>query len=174
MIYFIADTHFGDASFIPFDQRPFKDLNEMDTTIIKNCNDVVTDDDTLIINGDFAIPGENTVKHIANQLNGKKILVRGNHDTLDEEVYTSCGIKVIDYPIILDEFYIVSHYPMHINPAGPYVNIFAHVHGNPMYKTVSSRSFCTSCSRIAYAPVSFNTVKRMINDQFKREIDNGC
>ena len=169
MIYLIGDTHLGDASMIPFDRRPFKDVVEMNTAIINNCNEFVTDDDTLIINGDFAVPKDYIVRNLAKQLNGKKILIRGNHDTLDEEVYTSCGIKVIDYPIILDEFYIVSHYPMHINPAGPYCNIFAHVHGNPMYKNVSSRSFCTSCCRTNYGPVSFDGIKAMIGEQFQKE-----
>ena len=74
MIYFIGDTHFGDPSMIPFDRRPFKDVVEMNTAIINKCNEFVTDDDTLIINGDFSVPKEHVVRNIAKQLNGKRFL----------------------------------------------------------------------------------------------------
>lgn len=68
------------------------------------------------------------------------------------------GIEVIEYPIVYSDFYIVSHKPLYISANGAYANIFAHVHDNPMYKTVSPRSFCVSAERINYTPISFNEI----------------
>ena len=37
MNYYIADTHFGHANILRFDQRPFADVYQMEETIVMLC-----------------------------------------------------------------------------------------------------------------------------------------
>ena len=105
---------------------------------------------------------ENFIKEILKQLKGKIILIRGNHDIGYEDIYRNLEIQVIDFPILYNNFYLISHEPLYISEGGLYVNIFAHVHDNPMYKTVSSRSYCVSVERIDYTPISFEEILKQI------------
>lgn len=55
--FFIADTHFGDSAIIDYENRPFSDVREMDDTIIRNRNSVVSDGDRVFVIGDFSAYG---------------------------------------------------------------------------------------------------------------------
>ena len=52
-ILYIADTHFGHANILRFDQRPFQNLEEMNEVLINNWNRAVTSADWVYILGDF-------------------------------------------------------------------------------------------------------------------------
>ena len=79
-IFFTADMHFGHKNIIKYCNRPFTDAAEMDAEIIRRCNEVVKPDDTLYILGDIGfLPVWEQIERI-NQMNGKKILLWGNHD----------------------------------------------------------------------------------------------
>lgn len=161
--FFIADTHFGDSAIIEYEGRPFKSINEMSDTLIENWNSVVSEEDIVYILGDFIdISAKVDYEKIIRDLNGEIILIVGNHDKNFVDTYVKLGVKVIEYPIILDNFWILSHEPMYVNMKSPYANIFGHIHNNPMYITVSSRSFCVSAERINYTPISFKEIKRQV------------
>ena len=61
-------------------QRPFKTVEEMDRVCIQNWNCRVGSDDDIYILGDFSMRGPHYALEILKQLNGRKHLVRGNHD----------------------------------------------------------------------------------------------
>lgn len=87
----------------------------------------------------------------------------GNHDTQSENYYREIGFESVSrYPIIIENFWILSHEPLYINKNMPYANIFGHVHGNPIYKDFSPQSFCVSAERINYTPLDFNTIRKEI------------
>ena len=71
-------------------------------------------------------------------------------------------IEVYDHPIILEDFWIVSHEPMYVTLSSPYANIFAHVHSDPKYHTCTSRSYCTCIDRHGFEPVSFTYIKNCV------------
>lgn len=169
MIYFIADTHFNDEDIIAYEKRPFKSVEEMNNHIIDQCNSVLKDDDTLIIVGDFMkinpfnrdIDTLNECKSILKRMRGYKWLIKGNHDIVQSARYQEYGgfEEVSSNPIILEEFFIVSHMPMYVSSKMPYANIFGHVHNNPIYRDYSDRHCCVSAERIHYQPLSFDEIK---------------
>ena len=156
-IFFIADTHFSDERIFRYENRPFKDVEEMNAKMIENWNNKVNEDDILYLIGDV---GDETK---ISQLNGRKYLIKGNHDIKDNEEYRKCGfIEVYDMPIILDDFWILSHKPLYVNENMPYANSFGHVHNSPMYRTFSKQHYCVTVERINYSPISFKDIKREI------------
>lgn len=83
--FFTADTHFGHENIIKYCNRPFKNVNHMDETLIRNWNQRVKLNDTVYVLGDFCFKGGiegGTSKSIIYQslLNGKIIFIKGNHD----------------------------------------------------------------------------------------------
>lgn len=158
-VFFIADTHFGHKNIIEYENRPFKDIYEMDKIIINNWNKTVKAQDKVFVLGDFSFYAKEKTNEICNKLNGIKTLIKGNHDDNSNKYYFNCGFEnVIEYPIIFNEFFILSHEPIYINSNMPYGNIFGHVHGNKTYCDYTAQSFCVSIERIEYMPIEFNEI----------------
>ena len=170
-IFLIADTHLGDDIIIKLENRPFKNSKEQTDSIVEKWNSVVNEDDIVYVVGDFLHIGcDSYHMEQAKKLNGKKYLVRGNHDTESDEFYIGeCGFaKVYDHPIIVDDFWIFSHEPMYINKYFPYANIFGHVHDNPSYATFSSRHYCICVERTDYTPITFDAVKATVMEEDRK------
>lgn len=166
-VFIIADTHFGDTNIIKYEKRPFSSIEDMDRHIIASWNDVVNKDDMIFHIGDVGLYPLVKMKKIINQLNGKKILVMGNHDdflTLNE--WMECGFdEVYKYPIIYNEFIVMQHQPpQYINSSTPFFYIYGHVHATEMYPTITKQSGCVSLERWDYAPVEFEHLKKCVDD----------
>lgn len=164
--FLYADPHFFDENILKMEpaRHVFQNITQMHNNLIKNWNDTVTENDEVFVLGDFINSAkEEDIKEILNALKGKITLIVGNHDKINVEyLRNNTRVTVYDHPIILDEFWILSHEPMYVSEAMPYANVFGHVHGNPMYKTVSSRSYCVSAERTGFKPINFNTVKEEV------------
>ncbi len=74
-----SDTHFGHANVIKYSNRPYKDVDEMDSILIKNWNEVVQPNHTIFHLGDFSFKDP---ERYLNRLNGKIIYIPGNHDQM--------------------------------------------------------------------------------------------
>lgn len=121
----------------------------MDDALVNNWNTIVSDNDIVFHLWDIWDDS------LVSKLNGKKYLVKWNHDTKDNEYYRKLWfIEVYDMPVIFQGFWILSHEPLYVNANMPYANIFAHVHLDPRYKTASEQSFCVSCDRIGFKPIT--------------------
>jgi len=161
--FFIADTHFGDSNIIKYENRPFSDINEMEKIFIGNWNNIVEPQDKVFVLGDFSLYDKNKTAEICNRLKGRKTLVLGNHDEETPRYYMECGFEFVsEYPIILDDFWILSHEPMYVNDNMPYANIFGHVHSSKIYTDCTRQSFCACVERLEYKPVEFSRVKRLM------------
>lgn len=161
--WFIGDTHFDHRNIISYCNRPFLTVADMNKALVDNWNKVVRNEDKVIMNGDFALCGKERIIEIGLKLNGRKTLILGNHDGASLKTYYDAGFEMVSkYPILVDEFFIVSHMPQYVQENGVYVNVFAHVHDNPAFKDVSARSFCTSAERINYTPIEFEDMKARI------------
>ena len=114
--FFVADTHFGHEAMIRFENRPFENTKDMERQLIKNWNETVDSEDRVYVLGDFAFGDKAEVTRLCRSLNGKKILVLGNHDTQSPEWYRECGFEEASpWPIIIEGFWILSHEPLYIN-----------------------------------------------------------
>ena len=81
MIFYISDLHFGHANIIRHSNRPFRSVDDMDKALIENWNNVVSPEDDIYILGDLMLnDNENGIK-LLKQLNGRKHIILGNHDT---------------------------------------------------------------------------------------------
>lgn len=80
MIYFTSDLHFNHLKIIELSKRPFKDIGEMNETLIKNWNRTVKPNDEIYILGDMGGGDIKELIKIIKRLNGKKYLITGNHD----------------------------------------------------------------------------------------------
>ena len=79
-VFFTSDTHFYHGNIIRFCNRPFKDVEVMNETIISNWNITVGQDDIVFHLGDFCLGGSAEWTKILDRLNGKIYLIMGNHD----------------------------------------------------------------------------------------------
>lgn len=139
MNFYIADTHFGHANILKYDNRPFMSVEEMDEAIIYNWNSVVNYDDTVYVLGDvswYTRSSEKTLV-ILDKLNGYKILIRGNHDNRLSAMDKECFSQIMDYAEITDNSpgannakIVLSHYPIPFYknmPHGDY-HFYGHIH----------------------------------------------
>lgn len=80
MRWFTSDLHLGHANIITFCDRPFRDVNHMNTVLIDAINDRVAPDDELWILGDVAMG--DIMKSLAQlkRIMATTVLVAGNHD----------------------------------------------------------------------------------------------
>lgn len=154
MRYFIiSDTHFNHDKIIGYCNRPFKDVDEMNKTLVKNWNNTVSKDDTVIHLGDVALGNREDAKKILKQLNGHKILIKGNHDHWSDEFYKECGFEYVSrYPILWNGFYLLSHAPLQLSETTPYFNYYGHIHNDEKYHDTET-SKCVSVERIDYKPL---------------------
>lgn len=151
--YVISDTHFGHGNIIRYCNRPFKFVEEMDAALIKNWNSIITNNDIIIHLGDVSMFSKEKTADIIRKLNGRKILIKGNHDNWSDEYYRQIGFDFVSkYPIIYKGFFILSHYPMQLSETTPYFNYYGHVHNDEKYHDTAT-SKCVSVERTGYQPI---------------------
>lgn len=143
MIFLTSDTHFNHTNILKYEPntRPFATIEEMNEVIISNWNRVVKEEDTVYVLGDFFMGLLTDIEPIFNRLNGKVILVRGNHDTNNRlEYYRNLGIEIkdIEYIQYKGRFFILNHFPneseefirMITKDNSEVVWLYGHIHSN--------------------------------------------
>jgi calcineurin-like phosphoesterase family protein len=158
MIWIWSDLHLFHGNVITYERRPFADVAEMNAVILRNWRETVKKRDTIICLGDVSLSNkENTAAAIKN-MPGHKVLVLGNHDRARSvRWWHEVGFdEVYKYPIILDEFYMLSHEPLYVGPEMPYVNVHGHTHSSSFD---NPRRINVSVEVIGYKPVSFEGLK---------------
>ncbi len=160
MIYFIADTHFNHANIIKYCNRPFKNTDEMNKYIIEKWNLVVKETDTVYHLGDVGFGKFEEVKRLVESLNGRKILLRGNHDfKIGISAWKEIGfLEVYKKKIILGNL-LLTHAPSE-ELGEKQVNVFGHIHDKPLDEKFDKKNhICVSCDVIHYTPVSISKIE---------------
>lgn len=160
--FFIADTHFGGENIRRYENRPFETVQVMDEKMIENWNAVVSPEDTVYVLGDFSdYRDTNKDVEILAKLQGRKILIMGNHDShrTPQEWRDAGFTECYSLPVLYEGFFLLSHEPLYISENMPYANFYGHVHANPSYKDASKQSVCVSVERISYTPMEFAVLR---------------
>ena len=140
MIYLSADLHIShhtneQRNIINYCNRPFKDVDEMNSTIKQNWNNIITNEDIVYLLGDYLFK-----RNIPEDwhLNGHIILIRGNHDRGVSEAQFKekyCISEVYKTPITIsykDYELFLMHAPRQLHKNK--INLCAHVHDAWLYK----------------------------------------
>jgi calcineurin-like phosphoesterase family protein len=131
--FLISDTHFGHANICVFTKsdgtkvRPFNSADEMDEVMIERWNAMVGKDDKVYHLGDVAIPKKSL--NLLEKLNGRKILIKGNHDIHKLSDYSKFFSDIRAFHVL--NGCVLSHVPLHPSSLGKFgCNIHGHLHGN--------------------------------------------
>ena len=134
-----SDPHFGHTNIIGFCHRP----DDFEQLLLENLAEAVPDDEdiTLLCLGDVAY-GSNarfrsvTSKYLA-PLNGRKLLIRGNHDTQRYKWFKQSGFRLArPFSIRWGDWEVsFSHYPWNSDEEGRpmperHLRIHGHIHNN--------------------------------------------
>lgn len=153
-------------------KRPFANLQEMHEQLIKRWNEKVSDEDTVYILGDvcFKMSKQDIVK-ILKQLKGKKILIKGNHDSyVGQKDFDMCFEGIYDmYQINENKQQItLCHYPI-IDYPGMYYGakmIYGHVHD----KYVPHKDmYCVSVECVDFAPTTLEELEKIYENRTTEE-----
>lgn len=95
--FIISDTHFDHYNIIGFAGRPFDTVEEMNEALIQNWNRRVGKHDTVYHLGDVGFfRGAQRMQDTMSQLNGRKILIKGNHDKFTNTQYKMAGFEEVE------------------------------------------------------------------------------
>lgn len=137
----VADWHFGHTnSWAKFKRsdgsplRPFTSTEEMDEAMISRHNAKVGKKDTVYVLGDCVINRKSL--HQISRLNGRKILIRGNHDIFDDNLYREVGFEQIHGCRVFVDKWIMTHIPLHPECVTDRfrVNVHGHLHANEIMR----------------------------------------
>ena len=188
-VYFTSDTHFNHANIIGFCSRPFKNVEEMNETLIANWNRVVGVDDIVFHLGDFCLGGSAEWTNVLNRLNGKIYLIVGNHDikNLRQGYYDRFEAILMQMHIEIGKQKIYLNHCPFLCYGGAYKDtwqLFGHVHTskNNTGKDASRLNmlfptqYDVGVDNNNFTPVSFDQVKAIIQkqvEQFNKNNRNG-
>jgi calcineurin-like phosphoesterase family protein len=171
-LFLISDTHFGHAKFLTFVKddgsliREFSSVEEMDETMVANWNKVVNKNDQVYHLGDVSIARKDL--KILERLNGKKVLIRGNHDIFKITDYLPY-FKDIRGSHKLDKTFILSHYPLHTStiPDG-ILNFHGHIHYRKVMlddRNIDPKFYNLCVEHHNYSPIPFEIAKKNALEQ---------
>ena len=181
MIYFSSDLHLNhDKSFI-YQPRNFKNIYEMNNTIIKNFNKTITYNDDLYLLGDHFLGDIESGLKLFKQLPGKIHLIWGNHDTDAKKeklkpIICWNVVEILGYASMLKynnyRFYL-SHYPSFTTNFNEYQKplkkrtlcLAGHTHSKEKFESCNSYNVAVDAHN--FFPVSIEQIIEDFKDKFK-------
>lgn len=186
--FYTSDLHWGhEATCTKFTRndgtplRPFSCAQEMDEEMIRRWNATVSPNDKVYVLGDVAMRSQHL--KTMGRVNGKKTLIRGNHDIFDIRDYLKyfSEVHAIRYPETRE--FVMTHIPLHpesVRERYKY-NIHGHLHANQVTlphpyakdRRVIDPMYLNVCvEQTDYTPISHDEVLRRIRQQ-QEDFDNG-
>jgi len=146
MIYFTSDLHFYHENAIKFTDRPYSNADEMNEALIENWNRRIHPNDEVYILGDVTMQGPLKAMAVLRHLNGRKYLVRGNHDLfVDKQAFDKTIFEwVKDYHRLnIDKKQLILfHFPIEDWDRKKYgsIHLHGHIHSTPEYNLENAKN----------------------------------
>ena len=179
--FFTSDLHFGHENVLRFDDRKFKDVDEMDAELIRRWNAKVGKGDIVYVLGDMIWKTRNGVaEDLIKSLNGQIILIKGNHDRFLHNAAAKnalAGVKDYeDISVTLEDGTvrrcILSHYfmPFYIGHRHNAIHLHGHSHNTEEHlheleiaellrqKGYTPRIVNVGCMHWNYEPVTLDEI----------------
>jgi calcineurin-like phosphoesterase family protein len=187
--FVISDHHLGHTnSWEKFKRedgsplRPFTSTEEMNETMIERHNAKVKEQDTVYFLGDVVI--NKKYLELVKRMNGRKILVRGNHDIFKDEDYREVGFQQIHGVRVFVDKFILSHIPLHPDCVSERfrVNVHGHLHANEVMRTRTNmvhgymtglvtepdpQYLCVCVEQTDFTPLHFDEVEERIQQRWE-------
>jgi calcineurin-like phosphoesterase family protein len=202
-IFVTSDTHYSHAGItkgtthwriddgsgnkiVPIDVvRDFDTLEDMNETMIKNINETVKENDTLIHLGDWSFGGHENIKEFRDRVNCKNIhLMLGNHDhhiegnkdgvrgffkSVDSYLEIAIGSKNNNKKLILCHYPIVSW--NHLKRGGYMLHGHQHLKGDKRFGN-GKRMDVGMCGSPEFRPYHLDEIFALLKDRESYEVDN--
>lgn len=182
-VFFTSDTHFFHKWTITDCKRPFTNIKEMNTALIQRWNNKVPRDGVVFHLGDFCYGSEPQFEFLRRNLNGRIVLVLGNHDleqfVSHPEMFQRL-FDIVEYQMVIkvrNQQIWLNHYPYLEWGEGDddaSWQLFGHVHTSPYSNEgadkarlvhLNPRQYDVGVDNNDFAPVSFMEVNGIINRQ---------
>lgn len=167
-IFFASDYHFAhekayttftrdDGRFLRYE---FANADEGDEAMIERHNKVVKPNDRIYMVGDIVF--HKKYLHKVGRMNGRKVLIKGNHDLLEVKDY----LEYFDDIRGVHQFdgMVITHIPIHPDSLSRWgFNVHGHLHANRVKLpdgTIDPRYFNVSVEQINYTPISLEEIKK--------------
>jgi calcineurin-like phosphoesterase family protein len=154
--FYCADLHFSHKNIVVFTNkdgnriRPFFDMEEHDEILIENWNKTVSPNSKVYVLGDVCI-NKKGLPNMA-RLNGKKCLIKGNHDIFKLEEYMKYFYDVRSCHAHFNPKFIMTHIPIHPSELERFgYNVHGHLHHNSI---PDERYICVSMEHINFTPIN--------------------
>jgi len=169
-VFVTADHHLGHTNILKFCDRPFEDVDHMDTELVNRWNEVVGRNDMVYYLGDFTLASAGTAAHYLERLVGRITFLTGSHDRwlkypADRNKYGvfSRHMYVGDIHKIKhqDQYVTLCHYAMRSWPRSFHgsLHLYGHSHGRlPQY----GRSLDVGVDCHNFYPISLDSVVKTL------------
>lgn len=167
-VFITSDLHLGHANIIKYCNRPFKDVYDMNRTLVYNWNSTIRKDDIVYFLGDLSYDRNSYTDSWLRKLNGKITFIKGNHDE-------SNSIELLDHMII--EFngfkFYLTHNPTNVPSSWNGWVIHGHVHNNSHdydmrkkypYINYDKKTVNVSVELTKYKPLKLSTIVKQIKE----------
>ena len=171
--FFTSDLHFHHGNIIRHCNRPWPTVDLMNEALIQNWNADIKPGDTTYVAGDLffgPIRSKDQIEDILSRLNGKIVLIKGNHDVAWlKRFYKEPPMPVYHYKMISVEkqYIFLCHYPMVVWDRSHYGtwHLYGHSHEDMIpYKPKNSLNIGIDLH--GYKPLSFKKVKEIMAQRY--------
>jgi len=156
-----SDTHFFNENILRYENRPYENVQQMNSALTLNWNNLVSCEDLVYVLGNFGNACPEDLKRLYQELNGRITLIRSKaedplyslidvgFDSLADQV----GLKYKHWNFVMTHAPLEE--PFYDDTSHPFINLHGHIHGkNRAYLNRVN----VSCNAWNFAPVNLEEV----------------